>query len=193
MLRDKYGDNISGFHPVEGSRWPQFASGWWRELMRLEGSVGVNWFTNKVMRKVSNGRGTSFWKDRWIGDQPLAFTFPRIFSLSTQKEAKVRDLWDLHNGEASWNLSWRREPFLYENNLIENLLHLIGGVSLGEEVDNWIWLPEDGGVFSVCSSYRVLEEIMVLEGGLSVEEERAFVNLWRSLVDGYFESHSHSI
>jgi len=55
--------------------------------------VGENWFSNNMVRKVSNGRGTSFWNDKWTGEQPLAILFPRLFSISTQQEAKVRDLW----------------------------------------------------------------------------------------------------
>jgi len=73
--------------------------------MNLERGLGANWFSNRVVRKVSNGRGTSFWKDRWIGDKPLAVTFPRLFSISLQKEAKVRDLWTLQDGVVSWNLA----------------------------------------------------------------------------------------
>lgn len=96
VLREKYGDDISGFTPEDGNRWPQITSGWWRELMSLERGVGVKWFTDRAVRKISNGRGTSFWKDRWIGEQPLAPLFPRIYSISSQKEATVGDLW---NGE----------------------------------------------------------------------------------------------
>lgn len=42
MLVEKYGDNISSFTPLEGVRWPRFTSGWWKDLMTLEGSVGDN-------------------------------------------------------------------------------------------------------------------------------------------------------
>ena len=96
------------------------------------------------MRKVSNGRGTSFWRDRWIGDQALATVFPRLFSLALHKEAKIGDLWSLVDGAVSWNIGWRRRPFLWENNLIANLLTLIEGTLLGEGDDRWLWTPEEG-------------------------------------------------
>ena len=181
VLREKYGDNISSFTPVEGTRWPRFESRWWKDLMVLEAGVGVNWFSSRVEQKVVNGRGASFWNDRWIGEQSLAITFPQLFSLSLQKDAKVGDLWHLHNGVVSWNFNWRRDTFLWENNLMDNLLHLLRRVSLEEEEDEWIWLPEEGGMFSVSSTYKLLEEFMVLEDGLSVEEEEVFIKLWRNL------------
>jgi hypothetical protein len=105
VLREKYGENISGVNPVVETRWPRFVSGWWKDLITLEGGMGASWFTNNVKRKVSNGRATSFWNEKCIGDQPLALAFPRIFSISTQKEAKVGDLLSGHEGVVSWNLT----------------------------------------------------------------------------------------
>jgi len=147
VLKEKYGDKISGLHPIGGSRWPRFSSIWWNDLMTLEGGVGGNWFSNRVVRKVSNSRGTSFWKDRWIGEQPLASIFLRFFNISSSKEAKIGELWNSHDGIVTWNIGWRRQPFLWEVALIDNLLALLEGVLLGEEDDKWIWLPEDGGIF----------------------------------------------
>ena len=180
VLIEKYGNNISGLNPEVGARWPRFASGWWKELMTLEGRVGVNWFTTRVVRKVSNGRRTSFWNDWWIGDQPLALTFPRVYSISSQKEAKVGELWRFQDGVVTWNLHWRRVPFVWEHNLIRNLLVLIERVMLGVEEDRWRWVPEEGGLFSVRSAYRVLEETVLVDGGLSELEEEVYANLWKS-------------
>jgi len=83
VLKGKYGENISGFPSVDGSRWPRFTSGLWKDLMTLKGGVGVNWFTDRVVHKVVNGRNSNFWNDRWIGDQSLAVRFPRIYSISS--------------------------------------------------------------------------------------------------------------
>lgn len=179
MLREEYGDSISGFSPEIGSRWPRFASGWWKELMNLEIGVGEDWFSSRVVRKVSNGRGTSFWRERWIGDQALAYVFPRLYSISSHKEATIEELWSSVDGVVSWNIGWRRQPFLWENNLIDNLLILIEGFVLGEGEDCWRWSPEEGGFFSV-SSYKILEGIVLLEGGSIVLHQWVFTNLWKS-------------
>ncbi|RHN63454.1 putative reverse transcriptase zinc-binding domain-containing protein [Medicago truncatula] len=114
VLREKYGENTSMIFSEEGTRWPRFASGWWKELKTLEVGLGANWFSNNVVRKVSNERGTSFWKDKWI------------------------------------------------------------------EEDRWDWLPEEGGKYTVRSSYRVLEEGVLHQEGLSGLEEEVFSNLWKS-------------
>ena len=80
--------------------------------MPLEDGVGANWFTNRVRRKLNNGRTTSFWKDRWIRVEPLCIMFPRLFSLSTQKEAMVGDVVVIQQGVSVWNITWRRVPFI---------------------------------------------------------------------------------
>jgi len=64
--------------------------------------------------------------------------------------------------------------------LIGNLVALIGSVNLGKDEDRWVWTPEESGLFTVRSCYRVLEELLLLQDGLSALEEEVFVNLWRS-------------
>jgi hypothetical protein len=182
VLVEKYGDHVSGLVPCVELRWPRYTSLWWRNLMNLEDEqgVGANWFSSRVRRKIGNGINTSFWKDMWLGEAPLYLMFPRLFSLSTQKEAKVGDMVGVHGGVAVWNMIWRRHPFLWEVNLIDNLMALLEGVILGTEEDRWEWLPEESGLFTVKSSYTVLELIYLLVIELCPLEEGVFSLIWKS-------------
>ena len=180
VLLEKYGDHVGGLAPSVGTRWPRFTSLWWRDLMSLEEGVDELWFSNRVVRKIGNGRHTSFWKDRWIGVDPLYKVYPRLFSISTQKEATVRDLVSLQGGACVWELNWRRNPFLWELNLVDILLASLEGVILGSDVDRWVWLPEKDGCFSVKSMYMVLERILLMEVDFCSSKEAVFEVLWRS-------------
>jgi len=180
VLVEKYGDHVSGLAPCAGARWPRFTSLWWRNLVNLEVGFGDFWFTSRVRRKIGNGANTSFWKDRWLGEVPLYTMFPKLFSLSTQKEAKVGDLVLLQGDVRGWNFMWRRHPFLWEVNLIDNLMTLLEGVILGTEEDRWEWIPDESGTFSVKSSYTVLELISLLDDDLSPLEKGFFSLLWKS-------------
>jgi len=57
---------------------------------------------------------------------------------------------------------------------------LLEGVNLGTEEDRWEWLGEEGGSFSVKSSYNVLELISLLDDDLCLLEEGVFSLLWKS-------------
>jgi hypothetical protein len=78
------------------------------------------------------------------------------------------------------NLTWRRQPFLWELNLLNNLLALMEGVALGDEEDKWVWIPEEDGLFSVNSTYAILEDLFLLEEDVGDINDGVFSSLWRS-------------
>lgn len=75
----------------------------------------------------------------------MCVAFPRLFVISSQKEAKVRDVSVMQEGVRRWNLVWRRHPFLWETNLVSTLVASIEGITLGNDEDDWAWTPEEGG------------------------------------------------
>jgi hypothetical protein len=48
------------------------------------------------------------------------------------------------------------------------------------EEDSWGWRAEDGGEFTVKSTYRLLEGLVVLEENLDIVAEQVFSFLWKS-------------
>lgn len=36
---------------------------------------------------VGDGQSTSFWKDAWLGDTPLAIQYPTLYNIVQRKEA----------------------------------------------------------------------------------------------------------
>ncbi|MCH83888.1 hypothetical protein A2U01_0004716, partial [Trifolium medium] len=44
--------------------------------------------------KVVNGAKTRFWLDCWLGEQPLGEAFPRLLSISLNKESVIVDMGD---------------------------------------------------------------------------------------------------
>ena len=62
---------------------------------------------DKMVCIVGNGRRVRFWRDRWCGDSPLCVSFPSLFALTIDKEARVADIWDLL-AEGGWNPCFSR-------------------------------------------------------------------------------------
>lgn len=73
-----------------------------------------------------------------------------------------------------WRLPWRRELFAWENELLQTLFQSLEGD------DRWCWKPKEGGVFSVKSCCNILQDLWLVDGVLSEDEEVVFRNLWKS-------------
>jgi hypothetical protein len=61
-----------------------------------------NWFAAGVSKLLGNGLKTSFWRDIWAGDVPLQARFPRLFSVSNQKNALVAEVVNSDMGGGRW-------------------------------------------------------------------------------------------
>jgi hypothetical protein len=157
VLIAKYGDQI--IHQVEWANisFPSIVSSWWRSIMGLDKVVvGKNWLMEVIRRKMGNGASTLFWSSKWIGEVPLAVAFPRLFSLSNQKDCTVANLVVSEGENRSWNFSWRRTLFQWEEDLVLRLNEVVGLANFSVEEDRWLWVPEDSGVFTVKSAYNFL-------------------------------------
>jgi hypothetical protein len=80
---------------------PWFSSLWWKDITSIGENLETHWFTEQVVKRIGNGRDTMFWKDKWIGERPLMERFPRLYSITTQKDASVAVIRD---GTSGWNL-----------------------------------------------------------------------------------------
>jgi hypothetical protein len=115
VLIEKYGVNICSLREGYVEVRPSLSSRWWKDIMTIEGSGGVNWFNEEVERKVRNGEHTKFWLTRWRGGISFREKYPRLFAMSNQKEAMVADIWVFNDVDREWTFSWRRR-FLYGRN-----------------------------------------------------------------------------
>jgi len=86
--------------------------------------------------------------------------------------------WGLREGMGGWALSWRRVPFDWEVGLLNGLLGVLRGFRGVDEEDVWWSIPDEGRSFSVRSSYKVLEERLLVEGGLTMME-KVFDYIWK--------------
>jgi len=148
--------------------------------MSLERVVGENWIDREVVRKVGNREHTRFWLDKWVGNEALFLTFPRLFSISCQKEAMVGEVWVDRVEGGDWHFMWRRNLFVWEEGLLQNLRELIDGWEKVEEVDSWWWKLEREGKFSVSLSYASLERLVLSQEPLERTKEVVFGILWKS-------------
>jgi hypothetical protein len=98
---------------------------------------------------VGNGRRTSFWKNFWIGDGPLALRFPILFDLTADKDISVFKVLS-SDFEA---LSFRRRMTDNLQGLFDELVALCSDFSLSSHEDKPVWRLGNKG-FTVNSLYK---------------------------------------
>jgi len=89
-------------------------------------------------------------------------------------------MWNRRDEGRNWEFGWRREPFVWERDILHNLLALLDGVSIGMGGDMWRRRPGEEGVFTVNSCYKLLEGMWFVDGDLSGLEKVVFGYLWKA-------------
>ena len=90
------------------------------------------------------------------------------------------ELWHNGAGGRNWELCWCRDLFVWEREILQNLLGVVEDVTLVERCDKWVWTPGEDGEFSMNYCYKLLEGLWLLEGEMNRGEEKVFSYIWNS-------------
>ncbi|XP_057810311.1 uncharacterized protein LOC131024792 [Salvia miltiorrhiza] len=138
-----------------GKRHPK--GGWWPKIVEGCGGSSENWFVQNLSRLMGDGFDTKFWGDRWVGQKPLRFVFPRLFQLCGNKEASIGESGRWVEGKWEWEFLWRRELFERERGAIESLSEYLSVfVPCAGKKDKWTWKATKDGEFSTKSAYQII-------------------------------------
>ncbi|MCH80347.1 ribonuclease H protein [Trifolium medium] len=173
----RYGEGALGNANLDFMVHGNSSSTWWGDLCKLDKEVG--WFNQVVSKKVGMGNSVKFWKDVWVGNQSLEHRFPRLFGISVQQNEMVQNMGVWMNGEWRWELLWRRQFFVWENELVRELGEVINTPLLSEEVDRWVWKPNEEQGFSVKSLYLWLDPLLGPRAITTPLEKFSFTFIWK--------------
>ncbi|KAK2435218.1 hypothetical protein QL285_020294 [Trifolium repens] len=138
------------------------ASLWWRDLVGLGVVRGVteDWLNNVFVQNIGDGRDTLFWHYNWCVGSPLAELFPRLFSISLQVDANIKEMGVWSSGVWIWQLKWRRPFFVWEEEVYRDFLLLLEVVPISRDKPSWSYRLDTGGLFSVKSNYVFLAPLL---------------------------------
>ncbi|GKE41323.1 RNA-directed DNA polymerase, eukaryota [Tanacetum coccineum] len=146
---------------MHGSKLPSSSPFWystWLSIIREIHSLkdrGVD-LVSHCRIHVGNGLRTNFWKEVWIGDNPLCILFPRIFALETNKDSSVAV-------KLSSVTSSLRRPVRggSESSQLSLLQEYIEGTILSSLEDRWVWDLNGEGVFCVKDVRNLLDDVFL--------------------------------
>ena len=109
-VHDIKGDKASAdtFHKVKDGTWAHLMSND-ADTAKLRSIIEEG-----MIVKIENGNSVRFWHDRWCDVGILKRAFPRLYSLSLQKNFRVSHLGEWREGSWVWNLLWRRHLYDWE-------------------------------------------------------------------------------
>jgi hypothetical protein len=180
VIVSKYGANVVGRLELGDEVKPWYSSLWWKDVCSIGENLGINWFSQNVSKKMGNGAQTNFWAEKWIGEIPLKDLFPRLFSISRQKEATVAEIWDPGSEDFKWRLLWRRRLFVWEENVVEELKGVLNEAIVSAEVDCWSWRPDKNNIFTVSSTYKLITQLQHSPVQQTQWHAYIYQNLWKS-------------
>lgn len=133
---------------------------WWKGICRL-GRIdnSEDWFQLGLNRKVGAGNKISFWEDVWYGPTSFSDLFPRLYSVSEDKNKVTGNLGTWTGERWEWNLTWRRPLFELEQEMwVEFAATIFLACPRRNEEDNWEWSWESSRYYSAKSAYKWLQQ-----------------------------------
>ncbi|RVW27602.1 hypothetical protein CK203_103594 [Vitis vinifera] len=129
VISVKYGQEGLGWRTNKTNG--TFRVGVWKEILKE-----TNWCWENIGFTVGNGTKIRFWTDHWCGLAALSQSFPQLYALAVQRNARVDEVWDPNFGQGGWNLSFIRAFNDWELDLVGDLLTVLRGYRLTLEEDS---------------------------------------------------------
>ncbi|GKB67722.1 RNA-directed DNA polymerase, eukaryota, reverse transcriptase zinc-binding domain protein [Tanacetum coccineum] len=134
-----------------------FTNGVWAAIIGSINTLHSNGILPKetLRHRVGNGTQIKFWKDSWIGEEPLNIHYNRLFMLDLHEDCYIHDRWS-PNG---WIWNWSRPV---ENGRIgtifSSMLAELQNVTLTDNLDSWFWQIGKDGVYTVGDTRRHIDD-----------------------------------
>ncbi|KAE8655648.1 hypothetical protein F3Y22_tig00117021pilonHSYRG00103 [Hibiscus syriacus] len=136
--------------------------------------------------KTGNGHSVVFWNDAWLGEVPLKDLFPRLYTLSTNKEGKVVEFRESHAAGWVWDIQFRRNLVDWEVDQWLHLISLLNNTSLShDEEDGWIWFGNGEGCFSTNSCIKSFFDSDGIEGNQDFWDRNVWVGITHPRVETF--------
>jgi hypothetical protein len=95
---------------------------------------------------------TSFWLDSWLRNKPLSIQFPTLFSNVQQTNVTVAESFS----EMGWQLRFQHITSLRAEQELDDLINIIGDITLSEEPDTRFMRFGPHKTFSVKACYYAM-------------------------------------
>jgi hypothetical protein len=179
LLKFRYGSLVANLLYGDGRDGLKHASIWWRDLWNLGSEDDGSWFRYNIKSTLGDGTNIGFWKDTWLGTEPLRHTFAALYDKSTQQDCTISMMGNWENDLWRWNFGWTAALSNDELTIFHDLYLLLEQVHPGvANSDRRRWIPHAAGVFTVKSTYTHLLHLYGSDQQLDPTMEHVLKKLW---------------
>jgi len=131
---------------------------------------------NSTLWKVGCGDKFKFWEDNWMGGVgKLIEKYLRLYTISSQQNQFIHHMGAFKESGWEWEFRWRRPLFDNELDMAISFLKDVESYRIQlQHTDQWVWLTDSNGQYSVRSAYNVMRENVVEE-----IQDGVFEELWK--------------
>ncbi|MCI08601.1 putative ribonuclease H protein, partial [Trifolium medium] len=123
-----------------------------------------------------------WWKDLCsLGRMVTSEDGDWLFSISLQTQDCIDTMGERRNGVWLWNLKWRPPLFVWEEELLNQLMAQLGQVTISQVEDSWVCVVGADGKYTVKNGYAFLSENFLPLLELDESECRVLNQVWESL------------
>lgn len=109
-----------------------------------------DWFQLGLKRELGRGTRIKFWEDVWCSQNKLKDLFPRLYSISEDKDKVIEQLGSGLDENWVWSFNWRRYLFVWEQEVMSEFMDTTRVLGpMGTQNDVWEWVLEGSKTYSV--------------------------------------------
>ncbi|XP_074266276.1 uncharacterized protein LOC141588747 [Silene latifolia] len=160
--------------------------GLWKSICSISTwDIHIAEVTKQGMKiQIGNGTKISFWENLWIGHITLKEGFPRLFSVSIQKNKCVADMGVWQGDNWVWQLQWKRRLFQWELLLVDQSNLLIEGFTpLREKDDCHIWPFDKTRCYTTKTFVNAFYKLKYTD----LDRKHWFNQVWKGLAPPRYE------
>ena len=164
-----------------------YTQGIWANIVGSSNYLHSRNLIPKDSLKCQIGCGSSirFWKDLWLGDEPLCSRFNRLYRLDLDENCTIRDRFVA----GVWSWQWRRSVTSGRTEtMLNSLLSEIQHLTLSSCPDSWKWSIGLDGLFSVGATRVFIDEQLLPSLNLATRwntclPRKVNIFIWRIRLD----------
>ena len=176
---------LKSVHDIKGLKastetFENVKEGTWAHLLRSDAETSKmrSIIEEGMIMKIGNGNSVRFWHDRWCEVGILKRAFPRLYTISLQKNLKVSQMGEWQDDVWSWHLTWRRNLLEWEREEVQRIRIIIQQIipDRGTE-DSVVWKHSGSMIYPT----KIIGEKM-LDDRVPILSKAVINYVWHSFI-----------